>query len=280
MVKRGSVFNRRVRTLFPLLILGAILVSWNHLAAARGRQSPPEYAAVGIVNAVAAVVSVSYNTVVNSAKGMVNARALVEENKRLRAENAELEARITKLFGYSLENKRYKELLKLQESERAGVAARVIAAEAGTQAKRVTVNKGRLDGIGERFIAVAPAGLVGRVLADKLGAHTAEIALIIDPRSGVAGMVLASGDKGVVVGDPSGPGLGGHLLSMDLAGDAVVREGDVIISSGYGGVYPRGYRIGRVVSVKRNPADASQVATIRPFVDFAHLEALLLVPAE
>lgn len=280
MVKRGSLFNRRVRTLFLLLILGAILVSWNHIAAAGGRQSPPEYAAVGLVNVLAAVINVSYSAVADSAKGVVNARALVEENKRLREENAELEARVTKLFGYSLENKRYRELLKLQESEKAGVPARVIAVEAGTQAKRVTVNKGRVDGIGERFIAVAPAGLVGRVLADKLGAHTAEIALIIDPRSGVAGMVLASRDKGVVVGDPSGPGLGGHLLSMDLPAEAVVREGDVVVSSGYGGIYPRGYRIGRVVSVKRNPADASQVADIRPFVDFAHLETLLLVPAE
>ncbi len=280
MVGRSSSFKRRLQTLLPLLILGIVVVSWDYFAAARDRESPLECAAVGIVNAVAAVVSVSYNTVVNSAKGMVNARALVEENKRLRAENAELEARITKLFGYSIENKRYRELLKLQESEGAGVAARIIAVEAGTQAKRVTVNKGRLDGIGERFIAIAPSGLVGRVLRDKLGAHTTEIALIIDPRSGVAGMVLASGDKGVVVGDPSGPGFRGHLLSMDLPGDAVVREGDVVVSSGYGGVYPRGYRIGRVVSVKRNPADASQIASIRPFVDFAHLETLLLVPAE
>jgi rod shape-determining protein MreC len=281
MVGRRSWGGRRFRTLAPLLGLGVLLVTWDRLADARGAESAPERTAVRVVNAVATVVGGGYRGVADTVRGVVKAREIVAENQRLRDENAELEARITQLFSISLENKRLTELLKMQEPLRGrGIPARVIAVEAGPQAKRVTVNKGRRHGVGERFIALAPGGLVGRVLRDQVTATTAKVALIIDPRSAVAASVAASGDRGIVVGAPCGPGLGGQMLTMDLAGDAVVREGDVIVSSGHGGVYPRGHRIGRVVSVARNLADASQIAQVEPFVDFAHLDMLMLVPVD
>ena len=277
MLGRRSWGGKQAQTLVPLLALGILLVSWDRMVEG---QSAPERAAVRIVNVVAMVVGGGYDTLSDSAAGVLNARHLARENERLRAENAALEAKLTESFAYSIENKRLTELLELKTSERGGIAARVVAVEAGTQAKRLTVSKGRQDGLGERHIALAPAGLVGRALVDQLAANTAKIALIIDPRSGVAAEVAVSGDRGIVVGTSSGPGLGGHMLTMDLAADAVVHEGDEIRSSGHGGVYPGGYRIGRVVSVERNLADASQIAQVEPFVDFAHLETLLLIPPE
>ena len=232
--------GRHVRTLAPLFILGLILVSWDRLAAARQVQSAPERLAAGLVNALAGLAGGGYDSLAGSVRGVLTAGELARENERLREQNAELEARYTELFPISLENKQLAELLRLQRAQGGrGIAARIISVEAGTQAKRVTVNKGRTDGVGERHIAITSAGLVGRVVADQLAGNSAEVALIVDPRSGVAAMVAASGDKGIVVGQPSGPGLGGQMLAMDLAGDAVVRQGDLIVSSGLGGVYPR-----------------------------------------
>ena len=281
MVGRRSWGSERIRTLVSLLALGILLVSWDRIAADRQVESAPERIAVAMVNVVAMVVGGGCDALGDSARGVLNAKSVARENEALRAENAKLEASISQMFAYSVENKRLTELLQLKAHRGGdGIAARVIAVEAGTQAKRITVSKGRQDGVGERHIAVAPAGLVGRVLADQLAPGSVKIAPIIDPRSGVAAVVAASRDRGIVVGSSSGPGLGGHMLTLDLAGDALVHEGDEVRSSGLGGVYPAGYRIGRVVSVERNLADASQVAQVKPFVDFAHLETLLLVPPE
>jgi len=96
--------------------------------------------------------------------------------------------------------------------------------------------------------------------------------LLLDRQSAIDGIVQSSRARGIV------RGRGTSLLEFEfvMAGAEVAR-GDVVISSGLDGVYPKGLRIGEVVEVVRSPYGLTQRALLRPAVDFGRLEQVFVV---
>jgi rod shape-determining protein MreC len=117
---------------------------------------------------------------------------------------------------------------------------------------------------------VGPAGLLGQTVA--VTAHSAQVRLITDPSSGVAAMLQSSRDEGIVKGSIEGK------LTLDFVSvDTTVRAGDVVITSGIGGVYPKGLIVGEVTNVHKSPADLYQTIALDPAGSIAGLEEVLVL---
>lgn len=187
--------------------------------------------------------------------------------RELENENAELRAQLE----YKQENPDY--LLSgatvLEENEN---RARVLGQEPSALANFVIIDQGREEGVEVGMPAVTPAGLVGRVLA--VGAHWARVQIISDTGSSVNAVVQDTRATGIV----QGQGRGSDLLVMRFLplGNSV-QEGDVILTSGISGAFPKRLVIGQVVQVNRRDTDLFTEALVRPSVDLQRLEYVLIM---
>ena len=117
---------------------------------------------------------------------------------------------------------------------------------------------------------VTERGLVGRV--HKVGPVSSTVLLITDPSSGVPALLQRNRLVGVV------NGRAGSEPVMDyIPQDADVSEGDLVITSGLGGGFPKNLVIGQIVAVHQRDYEMFQQATIRPTVDFDHLEFVQVI---
>jgi len=164
------------------------------------------------------------------------------------------------------------QLLQLQRTELpATMAARVIAADPAAAFRTVTIAKGSADGVRRDMAVLSPLGVVGRVI-DEPAAHAAKVQLIIDRNAGAGAIIERTDAGGVVVGAE-----GDAPLRMEYVSNlADVSPGDLVMTSGLDGIYPRGYVIGRIEKAERGSGQYRLIA-IRPRVDFSSLDTVLLV---
>jgi rod shape-determining protein MreC len=166
------------------------------------------------------------------------------------------------------------QLLQLRRTELpATMAARVIAVDPAAVFRTVTIDKGARDGVRRDMAVLSPLGVVGRVI-DEPAAHAAKVQLIIDRNAGAGAFIDRNGAGGVVVGADSDAPLRMEYVS-NLSDVAV---GDLVMTSGLDGIYPRGFVIGRIEKAERGSSLYKLIA-IRPRVDFASLDTVLLVTA-
>ena len=132
------------------------------------------------------------------------------------------------------------------------------------------IDRGRQHGVFSGMPVINEQGLVGLVTATSRSA--AKLMLLIDRQSAVDAVVQRSRSRGIVRGS-RGEGLEFEFVVRD--GD--VQPGDVLVTSGLGGVYPKGLRIGEVTSVSEADSKMLQTAALRPAVDFGRLEQVFVM---
>jgi len=116
---------------------------------------------------------------------------------------------------------------------------------------------------------LSPSGVVGRVILPS--ARASKVQLLIDRNAAAGAIIERSRAQGVVVG------AGGETLRMDyVPGTADVKAGDLVVTSGIDGIYPKGFVIGTVETVERGPGSYHEIR-VSPAVDFSRLEEVLVV---
>jgi len=188
----------------------------------------------------------------------------------LRTRVATLEERTVHLAEVEQENARLKDLLAFREHFVGEMlAAPVIGRDATGIARTLTIGRGERDGIAKGAAVIAPAGVVGQVFL--VGAHAARVLLITDHNSGLDAVVQRTRARGIVEGTVSEDcGLKFVKRTEDL------QSGDVVVTSGADGIFPRGLPIGRITAVDKRGQGLFQYATVRPYVDFDRLEEVLV----
>ncbi len=202
---------------------------------------------------------------------LVNVR---EENLRLEARLAELEARLLAQGEDLAELKRLRELVQLEVDQTwKPVAARVLAGRLGPNSvfDSITINRGYTTGAKPGIPLVTQLGLVGRVL--RASPHAATALLITDPSSRVA----VFGQESRAAGILSGRGLRRDLEVNFVEREVPLKAGEILISSGLDGKYPKGLPVAKVKAV--TPSDYTQfmAVTAVPLVDLPRLEEVLLL---
>lgn len=201
----------------------------------------------------------------------VDLRFVRQENRHLHEEIEALQTRLRVLEEARGENQRLKTLLGLRESLSFTVApAGVVGKDATNWFHSVLIDRGSRHGIERHMAVIAPGGLVGQVV--EVTPSSARVQLITDPVSSVGALLQSSRVTGLLVGAQSG-----RLRIRYLPIRAEVRAGEVVVTSGLGGVYPKGILVGKVVAVDRRSGALFQEATVEPGIDFSRLEEVLIV---
>ncbi len=198
---------------------------------------------------------------------------VAEENVRLRLEIEKLKSELVQYREAQIENIRLRKLLKLQERwQLPPLVAHVVGADVTPWLDSVVIDVGSKAGVKEGFILLAGAGVVGQVV--KSGLFYSQAMLISDRNSAVAVIVQRSRARGVLKGQGRG------LCRLEyVAAGADVRPGDVVITSGLDGIFPKGLLVGTVVTVGRGNGAGGTLfkeVVVRPDVDLSKLEEVLV----
>lgn len=204
----------------------------------------------------------------------VDLRGVRQENLRLKKEIEAYQVRLRALEETGRENQRLMTLLNLRETTSfAYVTSRVIGRDATNWFHSLIIDRGYRHGLDRHMAVVVPGGLVGQVI--EVGPLTAQIQLITDPMSSVGVLLETSRVTGLLEGVHVD-----RLRIKYLPILAEVRVGEVVMTSGLGGVYPKGIPVGRVVAVQKRSGALFQEAIVEPSIGLSRLEEVLVIARE
>lgn len=199
-------------------------------------------------------------------------RGIKQENDALKKQLNELRVTLQEERALAQRSARLQKLLDLRTSVNLPtVAAEVIGGDASPGLHTITINKGRDDGVRGDMAVISPEGVVGRVL-DPVAAHAARVQLLVSRNAGAGVMIERSRAGGVIVGGGQNPPL--ELEYVSSLAD--VKVGDMVVTAGTDGIYPKGFPVGRVETVERGAGMYRRIG-VRPVVDFSSIEEVLVV---
>lgn len=203
---------------------------------------------------------------------------LYEQNKMLRNEVEQLRGINLQANEALAENERLRKMIGYQQSAHQFdlVAARVIGRESDTWSRMIVIDRGTMNGIANDMPVITPQGLVGRVV--EAGPNSSKVQLILDPRSSVGTIVQRAESRvtGIVQGNMDNPTM---PQMVNIPKNADVVEGDVIVTSGFGGIYPKGIIVGLVSSLKNDDGGLLKIGVLESAVDFQKLEDVMVITA-
>ncbi len=199
------------------------------------------------VRYLGSIIASPFNAVGNIASNLTASPATLSD---LEAENEELRAKVAELSEAQATAERLESLLGLQSTySLQSTAARIIGESGDAWSRTVTIDKGSADGLAINMPVCNAGGIIGQII--EVSPTTATVRLVTDENSGISAMVQSTRAQGILQGQPDGT-----LRLEYVTVDSDVKEGDIIVSSGLGGVYPKGLLLGVVSSVDR-PENAS-----------------------
>jgi rod shape-determining protein MreC len=198
-------------------------------------------------------------------------RGVEAENADLRRQLDDVRVQYQERRALADHARQLEELLALRDrSNLETVAAEVIAGSASPDFRTLTIDKGTTDALKPDMAVIAAAGVVGRIVVPSLSAS--KVQLLIDRNAAAGALIERSRAQGVAVGGGDDARL--RLDYVSEASDVVV--GDLVVTSGIDGIYPKGFTLGHVDSVEKN-GPAYKRITIKPAVNFSSLETVLVV---
>ncbi len=193
------------------------------------------------------------------------------ELETLREQNQEMRRRLVALEEARQENERLRELVGFVEArELEAVGARVIGRPMTLWEGVITIDRGTAEGVDVGMPVLAAQGLIGQIV--EVTQHTSRVRLITDQRSGVAAMVQSTRAEGIASGSVDGQ------ITLDFVSrESTVTVGDVVLTSGMGGAYPKGLLIGEVAEMQIDDADLFPYIRVRPSAALAGLEEVVVL---
>ena len=227
--------------------------------------SPIEYGTSRIMNGISSGIHI----VEISLKNRIEWEALEKQN-------AELKERSTDYDELMAENKRLRALLDFRaaHSQYNLLASSVISRDYGSWSNTMIINRGSSDGVAKDMAVVTPKGVVGFI--SDVYPNSARVQLMLDPRTSIGAIVQRAESRvsSVVRGNGNDPM---EPQFVNIAKDSDILEGDTLVTSGYGMIYPKGLYIGKIVSIHQSDNDFVKYAVIRPGVEFDKLEEVFVI---
>ena len=271
------VTSQARKFIIPILIflLALSLISAN--LHSRDNMSFFESLVVGITAPVQKVVWGVIDGIGSIWRGYFYLVGLEKENQALKKELQDLKLQMNRYREADLANQRLRALLNFKKSIATPLLpAQLVAFDPSGWFQTILIDKGRNDGVVQDMAVVSAEGLVGRVIG--VSNHHAKVLLILDGNSAVDAYIQRSRARGVLVG------LGRELCLLKyVQRNEDVQVGDKVISSGMGGVFPKGLLVGTVQEVVRGSSGLFQRVEVEPAVNFSRLEEVMVViqpPAE
>lgn len=236
-----------------------------------------ENGAGSTLNPVQSLVYKGTNSIKGTLDFFLNFSEVKAQNKELINKNQELENKLSTYSDLKEENDRLREVLNFAEERNNYnyIACDIIGYSGGNFLDGYIVNKGKNENIQKGMIVIAAQGLVGQVTS--VGSNWSIVQSLANENIAVSVMVESTRDAtGYLKGFKDNQNR--NLAKVyDLPMDSEVKEGDVIMTSGVGMLYPKEIRIGEVISVEEDKVKVMKSAVVKPYVDFNKLEELFIV---
>jgi len=263
----------RGNSVFLVLLLFVQLLLMSGSVKGRDGVSRLEAAAVVLTSPVTTVASWTGSGVRSLFLGIRSTLVARRENLRFRQTLEDLNAELDRLREIEPENQRLRALLSMREGMAPeSIGASVVAASLSRESRLIIIDRGSGSGVRENQAVVAWGGAVGRVVSVAPG--FAKVRLLSDPNSGVAAVIRHNRVDGMVLGGEGGDSL--NLAMKYVSGFADVSLGDVVVTSGLDGIFPRGYRIGKVTYVGTG-VEVSRDIHVSPACRIEDLEDVLVL---
>lgn len=201
----------------------------------------------------------------------IDLREVRRQNLSLKEEVSRLKQEEMLLSEAKRENERLHRLLQMRDNVAVPtVAAMVIGKDPSNWFRSILIDKGAREGVSRDSAVLCPQGLVGRVI--EVMEQTSRVQLITDPNCAVGALIQRTRVGGVVVGE-----VGPYCRLKFLPRDAEVSVGDLVLTSGLGGLSPKGIPIGLVTAVQKKENALFQEAQLAPKVDLFRIEEVLVL---
>ncbi len=262
-----SGFSAGARFLLLAIVCVALMILDNreqHLV--RVRQ-----ALTVVVSPVRVLVDLPFRTWHSMRDTFATRDALITENQQFRRERLETEGRLQRLAALEMENTRLRDLL--DSTARVGsraLVAEILAVDLDPYRQRFDLNRGFVDGVFVGQALIDAEGVVGQVM--RVGPFTSEAVLITDADHAVPVSVNRNGLRTNAFGTGDS-----QLLRLHLTNNADIEVGDLLVSSGLGGVFPAGYPVGRVIEVRLRPDQSFSEIVAEPVAALDRDREVLLV---
>jgi rod shape-determining protein MreC len=209
-----------------------------------------------------------FNALERFARNMTADSATLSE---LVEENNQLTQQLAQFNEYKAENERLESILSLSNAySLQGVAARVISRSDETWSDTIVIDKGSSSGIKMDMPVTIGSGVIGQVCS--VSATTATVRLLSDPEMAISAMLQNSRTTGILTGS-----VDGSLHLQYITSDVDVSVGEIVVTSGLGGVYPKGLPIGRVVSTSSVSSSEYRDITVEPISSVFNYEEVFVI---
>ena len=277
--KRRAQLSKRIRFAVIGVLLAALIIGAMYFLLNRDESR------VSVVeNGIGSIAAMVQNGVTGAIDGVKDFASYIGDYgeysaamEELQRENDTLTIRLQDANQAITENERLQTLLdaKSQYDALDPVYARVISRTPGAWFDTFSVNRGTLNGVSVGMAVITADGLVGRVY--EVGLNYAKVLTIVDSRSAVAMLVERTRDNGIMRGVVTSASENAECYVYYLPNVNSIIPGDTVITSGMDTIYPKGIPVGVVTEVSREVDSANQYVVVQPFVDFAHIEDVLIL---
>ncbi len=206
----------------------------------------------------------------------LNASNISKENEELKAKIEEMNKKLVDYDKFKRENENLKEFLEIKEQnpEFEFETATVIGRDANSKFYSFTIDKGSLNGIELRDTVITSKGLVGVV--NEVGISYSKVITVLDASLDVGTYISTTRDVGIVTGRISEAEKGNTLMTF-LPKDVEAKKGDIVLTSGYGGNYPKDIIVGEITEIRDETHGLSKYAVIKPASDIKNVKDVLVI---
>jgi rod shape-determining protein MreC len=226
---------------------------------------------VAVTSPIQAVISWSLEQFASGFNNYIYLFHTRRDNLELVDENRRLQNLIASLRETEQENIRLRRLLQFEEQYKLdSIVGRVIAKDVSTDFRAIRINRGEQSGVKRNMAVLSNEGIVGRVL--RTTATTADVVTVLDLLSAVDAVDERSRAHGVIEGLTEDTAEMRYTVRTDD-----IQPGDILVSSGLGGIFPKNIPVGVVSKVDRKQFGITQKVEVKPSVDFSKIEEVIVV---
>jgi rod shape-determining protein MreC len=264
--------SRRIFTAIILLVIFIVVVNLPVL-----RESAPSRVSRKLVLSAIYPIQYTFNAAFSGmgdfAHNVLTLWGASEENRVLKSEVAELQARVNMTKDLASENDGLKKDLGFKLGNPYGfklLPAMIISRSPSNWFESVLINKGSADEVSVDQAVVCSEGIVGRI--SEVGRFYSKVMLVTDPGSSMGVMIKRSKELGVAVG-----GAMSYLQIKYLQVSASLEVGEEVLTSGVGGVFPKGIPVGVISKTSARDYDIFRYVEIKPLVQFSKLDRVFVI---
>ncbi len=270
--------QKEVWRLTPWLMLALLLgnfILMAYDARATDQQRVIRVWTQALANFVQSPVTYASTAVTGFFESVSNMRSAQTENDKLNQKIQELEVEVQKSKKLAGENERLRELIDFKDQvEYKILPAQIIGRDTSAWFDTAVINRGTLDGVNLNMPIVIDGGLVGRVTA--VSPLTAQIDLITRDKSGLGAIVGELGESNAL-GVVRGTGKRDQVEMNYVPGYVAVKAGEVVYTTGQGGVYPPGLKLGTITEVRTGSATVPHQIFIRPSAKISSMKEVAVL---